>query len=90
MPTQITPANPALASRFQPFSIRNTNSPRERPFVIHAAILVWLALGLVALAVFYLPTLRVWVWVPICVMVVVGVPVWNRRQEMIRRAEARK
>jgi len=72
------------------FSIRNTSSPRERRFVIRAAILVWIALGLTALAVFYLPTLRVWAWVPICVMVVVGVPLLNRRQELIRREEARK
>ena len=72
------------------FSIRNTNGPRERRFVIRAAIVVWFALGLTALAVFYLPTLRAWAWVPICVMVIVGVPLWNRRQEMIRREEARK
>lgn len=72
------------------FSIRNTNSPRERRFVIRAAILVCFALGLTALAVFYLPTLRALAWVPICVMVVVGVPLWNRRQEMIRRKNFRK
>jgi uncharacterized membrane protein YfcA len=72
------------------FSIRNTHSPRERRFVIYAAILVWLALGLTALGVFVLPLLRPWAWVPIFVMVVAGVPVYNRRQEMIRREEARK
>lgn len=72
------------------FSIRSTNSRRERRFVVRAAILVWLALGLTALAVFYRPTLRAWAWVPISVMVVVGVPLGNRRQEMIRREEARK
>jgi uncharacterized membrane protein YfcA len=72
------------------FSIRNTNSRRERRFVVRVAILVWLALGMTALAVFYRPTLRAWAWVPIGVMAVVGVPLGNRRQEMIRREEARK
>ncbi len=72
------------------FSIRNTNSRRERRFVIRAAIVVWMALGLTALAVFYRPALRTWAWVPICLMVVVGVPLGNRLQERIRREEARK
>lgn len=72
------------------FSIRNTNSLRERRFAIRAAILAWLALGLTALAVFYLQTLRAWAWVPICVMVVAGGPLWIWRQEMIRREDDRK
>jgi len=72
------------------FSIRNTNSPRERRFMIRAAILVWFALGLTALAVFVLPPLRAWTWVPICVIVVVGIPLCNRRRELIRQEEARK
>ena len=72
------------------FSIRNTNSPRERRFMIRAAVLVWLALGLTALVVYYLPTWRAWVWVPISIMVVVGVPLLNRRQEMIRKEDGRK
>ncbi|MBX3744720.1 MAG: hypothetical protein KF833_05375 [Verrucomicrobiae bacterium] len=62
------------------YSIRNTNSPRERSFVIHAAILAWFTLGLTALAVFYLPTWRAWAWLPLCILVVVGGPLWNRRQ----------
>ena len=72
------------------FSIRNTNSRRERRFVIRAAIVVWMALGLTALAAFYRPALRTWAWVPICVLVVIGVPLGNRRQEMIRREECRR
>jgi hypothetical protein len=72
------------------FSVRNTKSLRERRFVIHAGILVWCALGLTALAVFYLPTLRAWAWVPICVMVAICAPFCNRRQEIIRQEEARK
>ena len=72
------------------FSVRNTNCPRERRFAIRASILVWLALGLTALAVIYLPTLRPWAWVPICVLAVAGIPLVNRRQRMIRQEEARK
>jgi uncharacterized membrane protein YfcA len=72
------------------FSIRSTNSPRERRFVIRAAILVWLALGLMVVTAFYRPALREWAWVPVGVMVVVGVPFCNRRQETIRLEESRK
>lgn len=73
------------------FSIRNTNSPRERRFVVRVAIFAWLVLGLLTvLAVLLLPSLRAWAWVPICVIVVVGGPLLNRRQELIRREEARK
>lgn len=72
------------------FSIKNTNGPRERRFVIRGAVVVWIALGLTAVVVFLVPYLRPWALVPLCTLVAIGVPLWNRRQETIRREEERQ
>jgi cell division protein FtsW (lipid II flippase) len=72
------------------FSIRNTNSPRERRFMIYAAVFAWFILGLIGAVVFVMPPLRAWGWTPLVVTVVTGVPIINRRVERIRREEARK
>lgn len=67
------------------FSVKNTHSPRERRFVIRVAGLCWLALGLSALGVWLFPSLRAWTWVPVCLLVVGGVPWMNRRQSELRQ-----
>lgn len=70
------------------FSIKNTNGPRERRFMIRAALVAWFVLGLTAVAMLLSPEWRAWAWAPLCALVVVGVPLGNRRQQMIRQAEA--
>lgn len=72
------------------FSIRNTRGARERRFVICVAVVAWVTLAILAAAVFLLPSMRGWVPIVLVFMVVVGVPLMNRRQEIIRREDAFK
>lgn len=70
------------------FSIKNTESPRERGFMIRAVAGFWLLL-LAGLALAYcFPPARPWIWVPITFAVLVGVPRLNRRQHQIRVKES--
>ncbi len=71
-------------------SIRNTNGPRERSFVIKAAVVVWTC-GLVFLAMLLLLTSpwRFLLWVPYGVLLPLGIIQGNRRLQRIRQEEAR-
>ena len=72
------------------FSIKNTNGPRERAFVIRAGIICSAAI-LVFLAVLHVVPnpYRCWlVWVPFAILLPIGIKRWNKRQFEIRQDES--
>jgi hypothetical protein len=73
------------------FSVKNTRGPKERAFVVKCVVLLWTAgAGFVA-ALILLPKPFGWLlWVPYAILLPLGIRKWNRRQEEIRREEARE
>lgn len=70
------------------FSISNTDGPRERAFMVKAAVVCWIAaivfLGLLRL----LPNPIRWLaWVPFSILLHLGIIYGNRRQQVIRQEE---
>ena len=70
-------------------SIRNTNGPRERAFVVKASAIMWLA-GIIFLTLmFALPMpWRYLLWIPYGILLPLGIITWNRAQQRIRIDEA--
>jgi len=70
------------------YSIRNTHGPRERGFMVRAAIVTWIA-GLTFLVLlFVLPSPWRWLlWIPYSILLPTGIILGNRRQQQIRREE---
>ena len=69
------------------FSIRKTNGPRERAFMIRAALGCWIGLGALFAAMFFLPQARLWIWIPFFILLPFGIRYLNRKQAAIRREE---
>ncbi|MFW5857567.1 MAG: hypothetical protein ACOCX4_06800 [Planctomycetota bacterium] len=70
-------------------SIRNTNGPRERAFMIRLSILFWGVLSVLLALLFVLETpYRFLVWVPFSIFLPLAIVYGNRRQAAIRREEA--
>jgi MFS family permease len=69
-------------------SIRHTNGPRERAFVVRACVVLW-AGGIVFLALMFLLPMpwRFLLWIPYGVLLPLGIVAWNRAQQRIRREE---
>jgi hypothetical protein len=73
------------------FSIKNTNGPRERAFMIRATAVCWVAILLFLGLMFALPMpYRFFLWIPYGVLLPLGISYWNRRQRQIRREELRR
>jgi hypothetical protein len=71
------------------FTIKNARGPRERAFVIRAAIVSWVLVLAFLGAMLILPSpLRYWLWLPCGILLPLGVLWWNRRQSRIRREES--
>lgn len=71
------------------FSIKRTNGPKERAFMIKFSLLVWLAIGLFIVLRFVLPTpYDVLLWIPYCILLPAGILYFNRAQQRIRKEEA--
>lgn len=71
------------------FSIKNTNGPRERVFMIKSALLCWLALSVFLGLLFVLPNPYRWLlWIPYGILLPLGIVYSNRRQQAIRQEEA--
>jgi hypothetical protein len=72
------------------FSIKNTNGPRERAFMVRVSAACWVAVTafLVTLGLTPFPY-RAWLWLPYMVLLPWAIRAGNRRQEQIRREEAR-
>ena len=69
------------------FSIKNTNGPRERAFMIRSAIVCWVGVGGFFAVMFFVPQARLWIWIPYCILLPVGIWYLNRKQMAIRREE---
>ena len=71
------------------FSIKNTNGPRERAFMVKAVIVCWIAIVLFLGLLFVLPTpYRYFVWIPYSILLPLGIRFGNRRQQQIRQEES--
>ena len=71
------------------FSIKRTNTPRERAFVIRCAMVTWIFLVLFLVGLFLLPVSWKWmIWLPYAIFLPVGIRFMNRRQMQIQAEEA--
>lgn len=71
------------------FSIKNTNGPRERAFMIKAGVVCWIAILLFLGLLFALPNPYRWfMWVPYGILLPLGIRYGNRKQQAIRREES--
>jgi hypothetical protein len=69
-------------------SIRNTGGPRERTFIVRAAIGGWIFVLAFVAGLFLLPQpYNFLLWVPYLVLLVLGIVWLNRRQARIRAQE---
>lgn len=69
-------------------SIRNTRTPRERAFVVRAAMVCWVAVTALIAALVLLPGAKVWLWLAYGLALPLAVRYWNRRQAQISREES--
>jgi hypothetical protein len=71
------------------FSIRNTNGPRERAFVVKLATVCLIAVLVFVGLVLSLPTpYRYFMWIPYSILLPLGIIFWNRKQQAIRQQES--
>ena len=71
------------------FSIKNTNGPRERAFMIRAAVVCWLAILIFLGLIIALPDPYRWLmWIPYGILLPLGIVYGNRKQQSIRREES--
>lgn len=71
------------------FSIKNTNSPRERAFMIKVCVICWVALFSHSALFFTLPSpYRHYLWVPYIILLLWGVQTCNRTQKRIKEEES--
>jgi hypothetical protein len=70
-------------------SIKNTNGPRERAFVVRASIVCWLGVSIFVLGMWLVPTPYKYGLIPIYVVtLLLAVRRWNRRQAALRAEES--
>jgi len=71
------------------FSVKNTDGPRERAFMVRAATICWSGLALFLAGLFLLPQFRPWLWVPYGTLLPFAIGFANKRQMAIREQERR-
>lgn len=70
------------------FSIRNTNGPRERAFMVKMSAVCWFGLILFLGLLFLLPNpYNYLVWAPYAILLPLGIRSINRNQQKIRKEE---
>ena len=71
-------------------SIRNTGGPRERQFMVRAAVAAWVGITLFLALLFVLPNPYRWlIWIPYGVALPLAIISLNRKQQAIRSDEER-
>ncbi len=71
------------------FSIKNTNGPRERSFMVQSAAVCWIATLTFLGLLFALPNPYRWfVWIPYSILLPIGIIYGNRRQQAIKQEES--
>jgi len=69
-------------------SIRNTNGPKERAFMVKASVMVWVGIVLFLGLMFALPNpYRYFMWIPYSVLLPLGVICGNKMHQKIRQEE---
>ncbi len=70
------------------FSIKNTNSPREKSFMIRCAIVVWIAVIVFLGLLFVIPKpYNYLLWIPYGILLPIGIRYGNRMQTKIREED---
>jgi hypothetical protein len=70
------------------FSIKNTNSQRERAFIIKCISVCFIAVSVFCALMFTLPSpYRHLLWIPYSILLPWGIRVVNRKQQRIRETE---
>jgi hypothetical protein len=73
------------------FSINNTNSPRERSFMIKSSVVCWIAILIFLGLILTLPNpWRYLMWIPYSILLPLGITIVNRKQQVIRQEELQK
>lgn len=73
------------------FSIKNTNGPRERAFMVKGALTVWISIFIFLGLLIILPHPYRWfLFLPWGVLLPFGILYMNRKQREIRNRESRK
>lgn len=69
-------------------SIKRTEGPRERQFMVRAAIAAWVGITLFLVLLFVLPSPYRWlIWIPYAVALPLAIVSVNRKQQAIRADE---
>ena len=55
------------------FSVKNTQGPRERTFVIRCAIACWIGVSLFLAALLLLPQARSWIWILYTILLLLAI-----------------
>jgi uncharacterized membrane protein YfcA len=70
-------------------SIKNTNSSRERAFMIRACVIGWIAILVFLGLMFALPNpYRYFLWIPYAILLPLAIVTGNRSQQRIRQEES--
>ena len=70
------------------FSIKNTQGPLERAFMIKASVIAWIAILLFIFLLMVIPNPhRLWLWVPYGILLPWGIMKINKRVSEIRKIE---
>jgi hypothetical protein len=70
------------------FSIRNTNGPLERAFMVKCVVVAWIAVAIFLGLLLILPiAYRVYLWIPYGVLLLWSMIKLNRKQAEIRQRE---
>ena len=70
-------------------SIRNTDGPRERAWMIRASLICWLLVTLFLVGMWLIPApYRFLLWLPYPFLLIWGIRILNQKQAEIRRQEA--
>ncbi len=70
------------------FSIKNTNGPLERAFMVKSALISWAAILIFLILLIALPDPYRWLmWIPYGILLPLGIIYGNRKQQAIRQQE---
>jgi len=70
------------------FSIKNTNGPLERAFMVKASVIIWVAVILFLLLLLFLPKpYNFLMWIPYGILLPLGIYKINKRVSELRQLE---
>ena len=71
------------------FSIKNTNSPKEKTFMIKISIIGWIGIIAFLALMFLLPSpYRFFLWIPYGIVLPIAIIKGNKMQQKIKKEEA--